>query len=53
MQGGMSKKELAAYFRVSLKTLSRWTEPIKEEIGEYQGRKYTPKQVKIILSHLE
>lgn len=43
-----SKNQLAEAYNVSIKTFIRWIEPIKEELGEYRGKTYTPKQVKII-----
>ena len=43
-----SKKELCAAYQVGLRTLNRWLNRHKEEIGVYEGRAFTPKQVKII-----
>ncbi|WP_430933268.1 hypothetical protein [Saccharicrinis sp. 156] len=43
-----SKIELAEAYQVSLKTFKHWIQPIKGELGEYRGKTYTPKQVKII-----
>lgn len=43
-----SKMELAHAYNVSLTTLNRWLAPFKEQIGEYRGKSFTPKQVKII-----
>lgn len=43
-----SKIQLADAYGVSLKTFISWIEPFKDNIGEYRGRTYTPKQVKII-----
>jgi len=47
-----SKNQLAEAYCVSLKTFIRWIEPLKEELGEYRGKTYTPKQVKIIYDFL-
>lgn len=43
-----SKNQLADAYVVSLKTFTSWIEPFKDNIGEYRGKIYTPKQVKII-----
>ncbi|MCW3788503.1 hypothetical protein [Plebeiibacterium sediminum] len=43
-----SKHQLTKAYNVSYLTLQRWLEPIKEELGEYRGRAYTPKQVQMI-----
>ena len=43
-----SKSQLADAYGVSLKTFISWIEPLKDNIGEYKGKTYTPKQVKII-----
>ena len=45
---GMSKKELAIYYGVSRKTLQRWLKKHQNEIGTYEGRKYTPNQLSTI-----
>lgn len=47
-----SKHQLAESYNISLYTLSRWIEPIKEVVGRYRGKVYTPNQVKIIYEHL-
>lgn len=44
----MSKSELANAYQVSLKTFAKWLEPFIEQIGQYRGRAFTPKQVGII-----
>lgn len=43
-----SKQQLAEAYNISFYTLKRWLEPIKEELGEYRGKTYTPKQVQMI-----
>ncbi len=43
-----SKIQLADAYVVSLRTFTSWIEPFKDDIGEYRGKAYTPKQVKII-----
>ncbi len=43
-----NKNQLADAYFVSLKTFISWIEPFKDNIGEYRGKTYTPKQVKII-----
>ena len=48
----MSKTELANAYQVSLKTFAKWIKPFKEKIGDYLGRTYTPKQVRIIFESL-
>ena len=48
----MTKSELAAHYKVSLKTLKKWLEPFSKDIGPYRGRCYTVKQIKIIFDKL-
>lgn len=55
----MSKKEVAATLGVTEKTLRAWvhcmlsqSDAIKKEFGAYTGRKYTPRQVRMIFSHV-
>ncbi|MDA3883819.1 MAG: hypothetical protein PF481_11105 [Bacteroidales bacterium] len=43
-----SKSQIAEAYNISLKTFNCWIEPIKEDIGKYRGKSYTPKQVKMI-----
>ncbi|MGE4346130.1 MAG: hypothetical protein AB7D46_01825 [Flavobacteriaceae bacterium] len=43
-----SKNQLAAAYNVTLKTFTSWIAPFNDIIGEYRGKAYTPKQVKII-----
>ena len=45
--------ELAQRWNVSDRTVRRWIKPFKDELGEIKGKLFTPKQVKIILEHLE
>lgn len=47
-----SAKELRNLYDVSHKTFSSWLKPIKDLIGIVEGKKYSPKQVKIIVEHL-
>ena len=53
----MTRKELAVRLGSSVRSLNRWIKPIMaklEEAGYTHGQKiFTPKQVKIILEHLE
>ena len=44
----LSKSELAIAYGVSLNTLNSWLKPFRKEIGEYRGKVFTPKQVKLI-----
>lgn len=51
----LSKTELAnAYGKngISLQTLATWLKPFQNEIGEYRGKLYTPKQIQIIFDKL-
>jgi len=43
-----SKNQLANAYKVSLKTFISWIEPFRDNIGEYRGKSYTPKQVRKI-----
>jgi hypothetical protein len=43
-----SKNQLADSYDISLRTFISWIDPFKSDIGEYRGKAYTPKQVKII-----
>jgi len=47
-----TKKELAALYGISTKTIIRWMEPIKEEVGEKRGRYYTVNQVERIFEEI-
>jgi hypothetical protein len=47
-----SKNELAVAYSVTLKTFNSWIEPFQEKIGEYRGKSFTPKQVKVIYDFL-
>ena len=49
----MSLGELAARWNVSVRTVRRWISPFLDELGPVNGRLFTPRQVKIILEHLE
>lgn len=48
----LSKMQLANAYNISLETLNSWLKPFKSQIGEYRGRLFTPKQVKIIFEQL-
>lgn len=47
-----SKNQLAEAYQVSLKTFVSWIEPLNEELGEYRGKTFTPKQVQMIYNFL-
>lgn len=47
-----SKKQLCLLYGVSDLTLKSWLSPIKDNLGEYRGKSYTPTQVKIIFNFL-
>lgn len=44
----MNKKQLAEKYKVTVKIFNKWIEPFKDKIGKYNGRTYTPKQIRII-----
>ncbi len=46
-----SKKTIAAAYNISYKTLRTWLKPIKDNIGNYEGRLYKPNQVEKIVQH--
>lgn len=46
----MSKKELAGYYKISRHILNQWIKKHSDKIGAYEGRKYTPSQVSVIIS---
>ena len=46
-----NKKELAALYKVSLRTFKRWLRNVPE-LGHYVGRCFTPAQVQKIIDHL-
>ena len=48
----MSKKELAAYYGVSISTLKKWLKPIENRLSNRKGRIYSPRDVKIIREYL-
>jgi len=48
----MNKKQLAAQYKVTLKTLNIWLKPFEKKIGPQLARTYTPKQMKIIFECL-
>ena len=45
-------KEIAAMYGISTKTIHRWMEPIKNEVGEKRGRYYTVNQVERIFNEI-
>lgn len=47
-----TQKELLNMYEVTWKTFSAWIKPFKAEIGDYNGRRYTVKQVRIIFEQL-
>lgn len=49
----MTLKQLSARWCVNEKTVKRWIEPFLDELGTVNGKLFTPRQVKIILDHLE
>lgn len=49
---GLSLTELAAQYEMSADIIRNWLKPFEKEIGEKQGRYYTPRQVKIIYKRL-
>lgn len=49
----MTLKQLAARWQVSERTARRWIKPFLDELGPVSGHLFTPRQVKIILGHLE
>lgn len=49
----MTLRQLAARWNVSERTVRRWIKPFEDELGPVSGKIFTPRQVKIILDHLE
>lgn len=49
----MTLLQLSVRWNVSVRTVKRWIKPFEAELGEVRGKIYTPRQVKIILEHLE
>lgn len=49
----MTLRQLAARWRVNERTAKKWIEPFLSELGRVNGKIFTPRQVKIILEHLE
>ncbi len=47
-----SLNEMAHLYGVDWRTLKKWIEPFKAEVGEKRGRFYTISQVKIIFDKL-
>lgn len=48
----MNKKQLAALYKITIRTLNIWLKPFENMIGPERGRAYTPKQVQIIFECL-
>ena len=49
----MTLRQLAARWQVNEKTVKKWIAPFMAELGPVRGKLFTPRQVKIILEHLE
>ena len=49
----MTLLQLAVRWGVSVRTVKRWIRPFEHELGHVDGKIFTPRQVKIILEHLE
>lgn len=49
----MTLRQLAARWKVNERTVRKWIEPFLPELGHVNGKIFTPRQVKIILEHLE
>ena len=49
----MTLRQLAARWQVNEKTVKKWIAPFADELGPVQGNLFTPRQVKIVLEHLE
>ena len=49
----MTLRQLAARWCVNEKTVKKWIAPFADELGPVNGNLFTPRQVKIILDHLE
>ena len=49
----MTLRQLAARWQVNEKTVKKWIAPFADELGPVNGNLFTPRQVKIILDHLE
>lgn len=47
-----SKKQIADMYKISVKVLRKWLSPAIANIGPYNGKLYTPKQVQAIFDHL-
>lgn len=49
----MSVKQLAYRWGVSTATVRKWLRPFQDELGPRIGQMYSPRQVAIIMEHLE
>lgn len=49
----MTLRQLALRWSVNERTVRRWIAPFISELGPINGKLFTPRQVKIILEHLE
>lgn len=47
----LSKEEIAAMYNISVWVLNRWVKPFEDELGNYLGKCYCPKQVEIIFNY--
>ncbi|WP_062055876.1 hypothetical protein [Aquimarina longa] len=47
-----NKSTIAHAYNISLYTLGKWLQPIKSDLGEYNGQTFNPKQVSKIVTHL-
>ncbi len=48
----MTKKDLSVVYCVSVRTLNRWIKPFSHELGNVNGRYFSPKQVSVIYEKL-
>lgn len=49
----MTVLDLANRWQVDVRTVRKWIKPFRHELGTVCGNIFTPRQVKIILDHLE
>ncbi len=49
----MTLLQLANRWDVDVRTARKWIRPFRHELGTVNGNLFTPRQVKIILDHLE
>ena len=48
----LSQKELITMYKTTWETFKAWLSHIEKKLGSQRGRRYTPKQVRIIFEHL-